>query len=144
MDGFQWKFLGPAPEGEPFSISGIGVWEHPWIDTKERVRVKDPRYEQEFTFHIYTIDCAGASMRFAAGEFPNGIFGFYLPRITVNPNVCNGKPVICGTRISVQTVLEFLAAGNSIEEVLEEYPSLTREDVQASIGYGSHFNLGWS
>ncbi len=58
-------------------------------------------------------------------------------RITVSPDVCNGKPVVRGTRITVQTVLEFLAAGDSIEEVLEEYPTLKREDVQACLDYAS-------
>jgi uncharacterized protein (DUF433 family) len=58
-------------------------------------------------------------------------------RIVVNSDICNGKPVVRGTRIAVQTVLEFLAAGDSIEDVLEEYPSLKREDVQACIDYAS-------
>ena len=47
-------------------------------------------------------------------------------RITIKADVCNGRPVVRGTRITVQTVLEFLAAGDSIEEVLEEYPRLVR------------------
>ncbi len=54
-------------------------------------------------------------------------------RIAINPDVCNGRPVMRGTRITVQTVLEFLGAGDSIEEALKEYPSLTREDVLACI-----------
>ena len=58
-------------------------------------------------------------------------------RIAINSDICNGKPVIRGTRITVQTVLEFLAAGDSTEDVLEEYPSLKREDVQACIDYAS-------
>jgi uncharacterized protein (DUF433 family) len=58
-------------------------------------------------------------------------------RITVSPDVCNGRPVIHGTRITVQTVLEFLAAGDSVAEVLEEYPTLVREDVQACLEYAS-------
>jgi uncharacterized protein (DUF433 family) len=58
-------------------------------------------------------------------------------RIAINPDVCNGRPVIGGTRITVQTVLEFLGAGDSIEEILEEYPSLTREDILACIQYSS-------
>ena len=58
-------------------------------------------------------------------------------RITINPDVCNGKPVVRDTRISVQTVLEFLAAGDSVEDVLEEYPTLRREDVQACLDYAS-------
>jgi uncharacterized protein (DUF433 family) len=67
-------------------------------------------------------------------------------RIVINPEVCNGRPVIRGTRITVQTVLEFLGAGDSIDDILEEYPSLTREDVLACIQYssrlmGNHFRL---
>ncbi len=58
-------------------------------------------------------------------------------RITVSPEICNGKPVIRGTGITVQTVLEFLAAGDSVEDVLQEYPTLKREDVQACLAYAS-------
>lgn len=58
-------------------------------------------------------------------------------RITVSADICNGKPVVRGTRITVQTVLEFLAAGDSIEDVLEEYPGLKREDVHACLDYAS-------
>jgi uncharacterized protein (DUF433 family) len=67
-------------------------------------------------------------------------------RITVQPDICNGKPVIRGTRITVQTVLEFLAAGDSVEDVLAEYPGLTADDVRACLDYASrvmanHFSL---
>ena len=55
-------------------------------------------------------------------------------RIVINPEICNGRPVVRGTRIAAQTVLEFLAAGDSVEDVLEEYPTLTRADVQACLG----------
>ncbi|MBI5397344.1 MAG: DUF433 domain-containing protein [Verrucomicrobia bacterium] len=58
-------------------------------------------------------------------------------RITVDADVCSGKPVLRGTRITVQTVLEFLAAGDSVEDVLEEYPALSRADVQACLEYAS-------
>ena len=58
-------------------------------------------------------------------------------RITVSPDICNGKPVIRGTRITAQSVLEFLAAGDSVEDVLEEYPTLKREDVHACLDYAS-------
>ena len=52
-------------------------------------------------------------------------------RVSIKPDVCNGRPVVRGTRITVQTVLEFLAAGDSVEDILEEYPKLTRADVGA-------------
>ena len=67
-------------------------------------------------------------------------------RISIKPDICNGRPVIRGTRITVQTVLEFLAAGDSIEDVLAEYPRLTRADVKACLDYasrvmGNHFSV---
>jgi uncharacterized protein (DUF433 family) len=60
-----------------------------------------------------------------------------MERIEINPDICNGKPVIKGTRITVQTILEFLGAGDSIEDVLEGYPSLTRDDVLAVVNASS-------
>lgn len=59
-------------------------------------------------------------------------------RIVIDPQICGGRPVIAGTRITVQTVLEFLGAGDTIEEVLEEYPKLSRADVLACLQYSSH------
>lgn len=58
-------------------------------------------------------------------------------RIVIDPDVCNGRPVVRGTRIAAQTILEFLAAGDSVEDLLAEYPVLTREDVQACLDYAS-------
>ncbi len=60
-----------------------------------------------------------------------------LERIEIHPDICNGRPIVRGTRIAVKTVLEFLAAGDSVEDVLEEYPGLTREDVQACLAYAT-------
>jgi uncharacterized protein (DUF433 family) len=60
-----------------------------------------------------------------------------MDRIEVSPDVCNGKPVIKGTRIAVQTILEFLGAGDTRKDVLAAYPSLTREDVLAALQYTS-------
>ena len=57
--------------------------------------------------------------------------------IIVDPDICNGKPIIAGTRIPVQTVMEFLGAGDSIEEILEEYPSLSREDIYACLQFAT-------
>lgn len=59
-------------------------------------------------------------------------------RIVIDPAVCNGRPTIRGTRITAQTVLEFLGAGDSVEYVLDEYPTLTRDDVLACLRYASH------
>ena len=54
-------------------------------------------------------------------------------RVEINPAICGGRPIISGTRITVQTILEFLGAGDSIEEILEAYPTLTRADVLAAL-----------
>lgn len=56
-------------------------------------------------------------------------------RISLDPQICNGRPIITGTRITVQTILEFLGAGDSVEDILAEYPTLSREDVLASLRY---------
>lgn len=61
-------------------------------------------------------------------------------RSAINPDICNGQPVVKGTRITAQTILEFLGAGDSIEDVLEEYPSLQREDVLEYIRFSSARN----
>lgn len=58
-------------------------------------------------------------------------------RISIDPNVCHGKPCIKGTRIMVWIVVDYLANGDSVEEVLAAYPSLTREDVQAALAYAA-------
>ncbi len=58
-----------------------------------------------------------------------------LRRIELNPRVMLGKPVIRGTRITVEAILEKLASDISIEEILEDYPRLDRRDVLAAIAY---------
>ncbi len=58
-------------------------------------------------------------------------------RIITDPQVNHGRPTVAGTRISAQTVLEFLAAGDSVDEVLAAYPTLSREDVLACLAYAS-------
>lgn len=58
-------------------------------------------------------------------------------RIVIVPDICNGRPIVRGTRISVQTILEFLGAGDSIEEILDAYPGLTRDDILAALRYSS-------
>jgi len=60
-----------------------------------------------------------------------------LNRISVNPHVCFGKPCVKGTRIWVSLLLDLLADGMTIEEILKEYPQLKREDVLAAMAYGA-------
>ena len=60
-----------------------------------------------------------------------------LNRISINPNICFGKPCIRGHRIWISLILDLLAGGMTSEEILENYPGLTIEDVQACIAYGA-------
>jgi len=56
-------------------------------------------------------------------------------RIELNPEVCGGRAVVRGTRITVETILGYLSAGDSTNEVLEAHPNLTKEDVLACLGF---------
>jgi len=58
-------------------------------------------------------------------------------RITIDPDVCNGKPTIRGKRIAAQTVLEFLGAGETTEEILRQYPSLDLDDIRACLQFAA-------
>ena len=58
-------------------------------------------------------------------------------RIEVNPKVMMGKPVIRGTRITVELILRKLSEGATLTDLLDAYPRLTREDIQAAIGYAA-------
>ena len=66
-----------------------------------------------------------------------------LARITIDREICNGKPTIRGKRITAQTVLEFLSAGESREEILRQYPSLEPEDIDASIAFRQREREAW-
>ena len=58
-------------------------------------------------------------------------------RITIDPEVAAGKPVIKGTRLTVDFILDLLAAGWTYEEILENYPQLEREDITAALKYAA-------
>jgi uncharacterized protein (DUF433 family) len=58
-------------------------------------------------------------------------------RITIDPAVCHGKPCIRGLRYPVETILEWLAGGMTIEEILRDYPDLERDDILAAVGYAA-------
>ncbi len=60
-----------------------------------------------------------------------------LDRIEINPQIMLGKPVIKGTRITVEIILKKLSQNIAIEEILVDYPRLTREDIQAAVAYAA-------
>jgi len=71
---------------------------------------------------------------------------FLSGRITLNPDVCNGQPTIRGMRITVQSILEYLSAGDSESDILSEFPALDAEDIRACLQFASqlmhqHYDL---
>lgn len=58
-------------------------------------------------------------------------------RIIIDPDICNGKPVIRGMRITAETILEFLGAGETEQEILKQYPMLEKEDITACLAFAA-------
>jgi len=67
-----------------------------------------------------------------------------IERIEINPEICNGRPVIRATRISVDTVLSYLSAGDSVEDVMGAHPQLERCDVLACIDFARRLSASRS
>jgi uncharacterized protein (DUF433 family) len=61
----------------------------------------------------------------------------YAERIIRDPQVCGGEPVLKGTRVTLRTVLASLAEGDSAEDILQDFPSLTPQDVRAAIAFAA-------
>ena len=61
-------------------------------------------------------------------------------RILIDPTICYGKPVIKGTRVLVSNILGALSAEESIEHILQDYPNITRDDILASLKFGSELS----
>lgn len=61
-------------------------------------------------------------------------------RISSSPQICDGKPVITGTRVLVSTILGALAGGDSFEQILEDYPNIVREDITAALQFASELS----
>jgi hypothetical protein len=73
----NWKHAKTILDGEQYKIKGINIWDHPWINTGEQMKLKDPIYNQDFSFAIYQIEEGKTIIEFAAGEFSNGVWGIY-------------------------------------------------------------------
>lgn len=63
-----------------------------------------------------------------------------LNRITINPEVCSGRPTIRNTRYTVSMILDLLSAGMTEQEVLEDYPALEQEDIKACLAYAAQLS----
>ena len=60
-----------------------------------------------------------------------------LQRISIDPAICGGKPCIRGHRIWVSLIVDLLATGSTVDEILEQYPQLTVDDIRACLAYAS-------
>ena len=60
------------------NLFGVNIFDYEWIDTGEAVFVEDPQYHQKYKFYVYTVRIKGKTKKFAAGEFTNCMYGFYL------------------------------------------------------------------
>jgi len=63
-----------------------------------------------------------------------------LERISIDPDICFGKPCIRGHRIWVSLILDFLANGATVEDILQDYPQLEEADIMACIAYGAEMS----
>jgi hypothetical protein len=79
VDPVAWTFVTVGTEGDLTKLGSARVWDHEWHRVPGcHATVIDPRYGQSFTFAVYRIHLASQLVEFAAGEFSNGIWGFYL------------------------------------------------------------------
>ena len=62
-----------------------------------------------------------------------------IERITIDVNICHGKPCIRGLRYPVENILEWLSAGMTIEEILRDYEDLEREDIMSALAFATQF-----
>lgn len=80
---------------------------------------------------------------FRTGHLKRWLAGYYQgtswpDRIVIDPEILAGKPVVRGTRLAVESILDLLAAGQSEADVLANYPGISREDILTWLGYASH------
>jgi hypothetical protein len=123
-----------------FKIGGLDVWKHQWHDTKERAQVQDPHYHQDFTFHVYEIQNGGQTVAFAAGEFSNSMWGFYVRKSFVKRNLGN-SPVFSAFELkpgsSYRVKASFIDHEGSVHPVGESW----RFESHAFIPYHAGLSL---
>lgn len=73
-----WKYLTSGTALRPIRIDGVNVWEHKWQGSGRKADVVDPIYGQRFVFEVWSVTAGQQSVQFAAGEFSNGVWGFYV------------------------------------------------------------------
>ena len=74
-----WEYETFGPDGQ-CKLFGVNIFDYDWQTTGKRVKVKDPIYHQDHTFEVWQVEIDGQIHRFAAGEFSNCVWGFYLEK----------------------------------------------------------------
>ncbi len=75
-----WKNKTIIPPGERYEIHGLNIWDYDWKFTGQSINVIDPLYKKPYLFQIFEIKEGDLTVRFAAGEFSNSIYGIYLEK----------------------------------------------------------------
>ncbi|ABG57731.1 conserved hypothetical protein [Cytophaga hutchinsonii ATCC 33406] len=75
-----WPHIRTLTDGDWFELNGLNIWDHDWMNTAEKIQIKDPLYAQDYTFTVYEITNGPVAVAFAAGEFSNGVWGIYLKK----------------------------------------------------------------
>lgn len=73
----NWNFKASIIDGDPYFIDGINIWDHPWENSGEDIQIKDPLYNQNYTFTVHVIKTDKSEIIFAAMEFSNCVWGIY-------------------------------------------------------------------
>lgn len=73
----DWKHEVTGIDGNTM-LFGVNIFDYPWKNTQRNAIIHDPLYDHEYSFSIYTVDINGQEYEFAAGEFSNCVWGFYL------------------------------------------------------------------
>jgi len=76
----NWIFHKSVTDGEELLLEGLNIWSYNWKDMHQHIIVKDPIYQEEHVMLIYDINDVNKTVRFAAGEFSNMVWGIYLPQ----------------------------------------------------------------
>lgn len=74
-----WKYKLTGTDGDCI-LFGVNIFDYEWNDTGKTATIIDPQYHKEYIFNVFTVEIDGIVKRFAAGEFSNGVWGFYLER----------------------------------------------------------------
>ncbi|MFV0159408.1 hypothetical protein OBK24_13285 [Empedobacter falsenii] len=82
----KWNFSKTITDNEPYFIQNINIWDKKWNNTGEKINIKDPLYNQNYTFEVFEIENNGTRILFSAGEFSNNVWGIYEPENLMTQN----------------------------------------------------------